>query len=388
MEVLGREKPRVWPYVGVFVFFWMASNVILPYLGLLYEGKGFSQRGIGILAGVFQFVVVLAALLVGSLEDRVGRPRSVLAVLLVGMVVSVFGIYGSGSYGITFLMVVVFGFCYAPVNGITDKALMGRLKEAPERYAKYRSGGTVGAGLGILLAAFLIRGDDFSAVVVGFCLALLPCLICVLFFGGDGRGDRAVPEAGDYLCFFRNRNSFPIYFAFAVWGLSESGVGTFQAILIRNAGWPVGVTSVFVAGAMVGEFIGFWLIPRLRFRLSYERWLALSFVLQFLRIFTLALIGKIPFLTVWVFQFLGGGSFAVIHSVITLVVDEVYPERVLYMAHGLKRVASNGVGNMLGLLILGQAFELGVGVEAYLLISLGAAVMAVYFLLGRKRFTV
>ena len=77
-----------------------------------------------------------------------------------------------------------------------------------------------------------------------------------------------------------------------------------------------------------------------------------------------------------------------IHSVITLVVDEVYPERVLYMAHGLKRVASNGVGNMLGLLILGQAFELGVGVEAYLLISLGAAVMAVYFLLGRKRFTV
>lgn len=385
MERTCKKTGQVWPYVGIFISFWMASNTILPYLGLFYESKGYEEGMIGILSGLFQFMVVLSAIMVGAIEDKTGRPGPMIIGLTVGMCGAAALLYRSNCYFLTLLFVILLSFCYAPVNGITDKVLMEKLKACPEQYAKCRSGGTVGAGLGIIAAAILVREDNFFPIFCGFCAFLLPCVVCALFFQREERKQNVVPKLSDYGEILKNKRSLSIYLALAAWGFSESGTGTFQAILFKNAGLPVTLTSFFVVLAMAGEFIAFQMVPRISFRLPFGRLLVLSFILQFFRIFSMALVQWLPTWMVAFFQLTGGGSFAIIHTMMTMEVDRVYPPKLLYMAHSLKRVASNGIGNMLGLVLLGQMFQREVGEQAYVIISFVSLLMAFIFLKSGKK---
>ena len=409
MRPVNKNRIVIWPYIGIFVFFWLASNIILPYIGLFYETKGYSDSSIGVLSGSFQFMVVLSAILVGWIADRVKRPGPMVFLLTIGMVFAAFLLYKSTVYAATLFCVLLLSFCYAPVNGITDKVLMEKLKEEPQKYAKCRSGGTVGAGLGIIIAGLLLSEDSFRNIFIGFAAALIPCLICSFFFDNGNKSvenaareksacglaggasaaaakeQTDVPSSGAkaYRAFLHNKDTVFIYLSLAVWGITESGTGTFQAMLVDDCGYPAALTSVYVVMAMIGEFIGFQLISRGIRRDAYKKALALSFILQLFRIFSMALLGILPLPLIIFFQFTGGGSFAIMYSVTTFLVDETYPGNVLYMAHSLKRVASNGIGNMLGLVFLGNMFDRGLGRQGYMIIAALSVVMLLWY--GMKK---
>lgn len=372
---MRNDEWKIWPYSGIFFFFWLASNILVPYLGIFYEEKGFSDGQIGILSGIFQFTTVVAAFWGGWLVDHFKNLGKFITLLVVGMIVSSGLLYIGKSMLFTGCVVVLFGFCYAPVNGITDKAVMERVKERQELYSLARSKGTLGAGIGIIIAALLIEQENYFPIIMGFVLAILPCVFFSQYFANKKKTIETVLSFTDIRSILKNRCFFTIYGGIAIWGMAESGVGVFQALLIQNAGYSIKLTSLFIAVAMIGEYIGFLILPWLKKIFLLSKILVIAFALQALRICSLGSIGIIPVKWIVFFQFTGGASFALMYSVMTILIDRQFEEKMLYMAHSLKTVMNNGLGNTLGLLLLGSLFGGGNERIAYFFISTGPVLM-------------
>ncbi len=382
---MRNDEWKIWPYSGVFFFFWLASNILVPYLGIFYEEKGFSDGQIGILSGIFQFTTVVAAFLGGWIVDYFKKSGKFITLLVVGMILSSGLLYIGRSMLFTGCVVVLFSFCYAPVNGITDKAVMERVKERQELYSLARSKGTLGAGIGIIIAALLIEQADYFPIIMGFVLAILPCVFFSQYFVNK-KTIETVLSFADIKSILKNRYLFAIYGGIAIWGMAESGVGVFQALLIQNAGYSIKLTSLFIAVAMIGEYIGFLVLPWLKKCFLLSKILVIAFALQALRIWSLGSIGIIPVKWIVFFQFTGGASFALMYSVMTILIDRQFEEKMLYIAHSLKAVMNNGVGNALGLLLLGCLFGRGNERIAYWFIATGPVLMIFYLILGYDMF--
>lgn len=371
----------------LYLFFWLGENCLSQYLGVFYEAQGLTGTQIGVAGGVFNGAVVAAALAVGLAGDALGRPRRLLLALCGGMILGTGLLFGVRGWPVMLAAVAVYGFAYSPFNGIADKALMSRLAREPQLFGRYRMGGTLGAGIGVLIAGALIGRAPFVSLFAVYWAAALVCAGCALALPRDP----AAPPArrarwADYRQLVRQPAFLPIYLTLAVWGFTESGVMQFQALHVARCGLSSSYTSLFVAAAMVGESVTFALAPRLIRRLGMPRTIALAFLLQFGRAGTLALLGVLPLGVVLVFQTLGGGAYASLYSVVTQAVSQEFPEQVGCSAHTLKLVVNRGIGTTCGSLLLGAFYQQGASVAAYGLLAGTAAVyMAAALVYARRR---
>ena len=142
----------------------MGENALSSYLGIFYEAKGLGGVQIAVINSVFSIAVVAAALFAGAIGDQISSTRSLLLALSIAMILGTALLYISASYTMILLSVIIYGVGYSPFNGVADQMLMNRLENHPERFGQIRMGGTIGAGVGVVLAGLLMQhGSRFSA---------------------------------------------------------------------------------------------------------------------------------------------------------------------------------------------------------------------------------
>ncbi len=378
------RRNSLYVFFAIYMFFWMAENLLSPYLGLYYAQRGLSATQLGQINSWFSAAVIASSLAVGTLGDKLGKLSRMLILLLCGMIAGTFLLSIAGSYGTITLAVLVYGASYAPVNAITDKLLMDRLRERPETFGKYRMGGTVGAGIGVLLSGVLLPALGFGSLFVGYWMAVLLCIFGILTLPQEMDSvhlDKACWQ--DYLAIMRHRRFLPIYLTMAIWGFTEVGAAQFLALHILRSGLKSYYTSLFVSVAMVGECIGFFMAPRLICRLRPHQIIAITFTLQVFRMGSLALLGSIPLAVTFFFQFIGGSAYAQIYSLTTQMISETFSLKVSCSAHTLKLVVNRGIGFTCGSLSLGYVFDVLASSYAYaILVASSACMVIVSLLLG------
>ncbi|NCB31002.1 MAG: MFS transporter [Clostridia bacterium] len=388
MQEVPKQK-RFPSFFAIYLFFWMAENLLAPYLGLYYEQRGLSAMQVGHINSWFSMAVIASSLTVGALGDKLGRPRRILLALLCGMIAGTFFLSRANAYAAIVMAALVYGASYAPVNGIADKLLMDKLRSRPESFGKYRMGGTIGAGIGVILSGVLLPMLGFPSLFAGYWAAAFFCIAFILSLPAATDAvhlDKARWQ--DYLLVIRHRRFFPIYLTMTIWGFTEVGAAQFLAMHVTRAGMESSYTSLFVGMAMLGECIGFLLVPWLIRRLKPHQMIAFSFVLQLFRMGSLALLGKIPFGAVCFSQFIGGGAFAQIYALLTQMISATFPEKVSCSAHTLKLVVNRGIGITCGSLLLGYLFDLSACRHAYGILAVCSACMALLsFLVGNQVFS-
>ena len=378
---MKRPNQHVWIFFFIYFFFWMASNTLEPYLGLFYEARGLSGTQIGFATTIFSLAAVLSSLIGGFLEDRIGRPSLVILLLAIGMIAATGVLFVSRNAAVIMCAVFCYGFFYSPVNGITDKALLDELPSRQDRFARMRMGGTVGAGVGGIIAAFFVQDSSYLSVFFFFWLGMLLCGICAWHMPKNDRSQSERVHWSDYRQLVGSPYFLPIYLTLAVWGFTESGVMQFLALYITQADYPAEMTSVMIAVAMIGEMLGFGISSSLSRRLCHRHVLAAAFLLQTLRMTSLALLQFLPIYAVTFFQFLGGGAYALLYTTITTAIGTVYPNKISYSAHSLKLIANRGIGVSTGMLLLGTMFDRNLPVAGYSILSIAACASMVYYFL-------
>lgn len=353
-----KEKNTNRLFFALYFFFWAAENCLGPYLGVYYKAIGLTGMKIGIVNGAFSVAVIVSSLLIGAVGDKLGNTKRLLLYLLVGMIAGTVFLFVSRTFALILIAVSLYGFSGSPVNGIADKILMDNLQEKPESFGFYRLGGTIGAGVGIIAAGLLITVSHFSLLFYFYWLVLLICFAYTMKIPVTENGlGMEKARWSDYIIIVKNKSFIPIYITMVIWGFTEVGSSSFQALHIVACGFKSSYTSVFVAFSLVGEGIGFVLISHFINRVKWKYLLAFTFVLQFFKIGTMTLLRALPLPVVIFFQFTGGGAFAIIYSIITHAISASFPSKVSCSAQTLKLVANKGIGLTCGYLMFGYLYE-------------------------------
>ena len=377
------------PFFAVYLTYWLAYAALYPYLGLFYVERGFSGRQIAAFSIAEAVVTPVMSLLIGLLMARTRRTRRVLALLPALCCLAAAGLYFAGTFPLTLLCVALLCTFQPPVNDVCDRLLIHRLRAHPERYSRYRLGGSVGYGIGVVIAGSLyLRWGHRSSFALYTAAILAAAFFCTRIPQGDAPESADAQERFSLRRLRPDRWFFFLYGAMVLYGIVESAYGKFMMIYAAGQGVSTAVSSTLVAAAMAGEMSMFLLFPLITARLSPTRQIALSFALCACRVWTLTWIGRLPAGVVLLGQFLGGGAFSIISTAETVLIGCAYPGKEGYTAQALKNIANSSVGYAVGSAILGELYQRGRLRAGYTGIAvLPLACAALYFLLSLEKRT-
>lgn len=350
---------RCLPYFLFYVSFWAADALFVPYLGLYFELRGMNSVQIGLLNSLFYLVTVVSAVSIGYLADKTGRPRRTVALCFAAVVFVV--LYMSRAAGMLHLGLAyaLYGYCTVSGCDLVDKLLLERLGEDTRLYGIFRVGSPLGYSGGVILAGMLIPRCGFAAQFP-VCMAFSAlCAVMALLMRESANARRSRRARVPVRRLFTGREPVYLYGTMVLWGFSEGGALSYQAVYLSDMGFSTQYTSALITTAMVGQMAAFLLMPFLQARIRPESMVMLGFLVFGGRILSLTFLAgtAFPGWLVLALHFLGGSAQALVLTPITLMIGRCFCAEVSSTAQTLKTVASKGLGSSTGAFLYGWLYS-------------------------------
>ena len=350
-------------FTDYFVF-WLADAFLIPYLGLFYVERNLSGAQIALLSVIEAVVTPLSAIAIGLLMNMVHSKRAFFVGLPVGSAVAAMIMYYSGSFGGIIVATAVVYLCRTPFSTMVDRVLMARLHDRPEDYGVFRLGGSMGYGVGALIAGAVYSAFKCRPLFFMYVPAIIITGLCCLKFpmeeeraSGRNRPDlkalfnvKAMVGSGSFL---------KIYGTLALFGFITSSAGKYMAVYVDQQGLDSSVTGRMIAFAMIGEIVMFIVFPAFSKKFGPEALFFFGFLFYMARSVSILFIASLPLWLVMVMQIIGGAEFSVMWSAATSMVEMNYPPESGFLAHTLKSVFNTSIGYSLGCVLLSVFYDLG-----------------------------
>ena len=334
-------------YAGVGTFI----SYFAPYL----RGLGFSGEQIGAVTFAQQAVAAPAALVWGSIADRLGAPWRALGLCTLGMVLAISGLPFARTPGQVGLVLVLAAAFSGAVVPLIDATAVGALGAG---YARTRLWGSIGfvltaQGLGLALALRGERPGDRAMPYAYFCCVLGFACVAQLIRGG-GRGDER-PHWREAAALLRSPPLLSLLLICALhWGACAPYHLMF-GVLIRDAGLPSTVTGAGLAAGVLAEVAMLALLPDLLRRWTLRKLFAASFIVTALR---WALVARAhSAVDLVALQALHGFTFGVWWGCAVQAMQAVVPERLRATGQALFSALVFGAGNAAGYALSGAGYD-------------------------------
>jgi PPP family 3-phenylpropionic acid transporter len=146
-------------FIGKVLYFFMFAGVgtFFPFLNVYYKSIGLSGTQIGFINTLGPLIAIFASPMWGLLGDRLGRLRLLLAVVILGSIISVLGLGLVTPFFAILGMAAVFNLFGCAIQPLVDSYNLALLGEHRERYSEQRLWGTFG-----FLASSLFVGSFFE----------------------------------------------------------------------------------------------------------------------------------------------------------------------------------------------------------------------------------
>ena len=164
------------PYFGVYLFYWMAYAVLLPYIGIIYKQKGLTGSQIGAMSVLEAVIIPVAGGMVGLILGRVKKIKWFIALLPLLCMLSAIGLYLSEGIFALICSAGCLYFFQTPINDATDRLLIARLGNNANRFSNYRLGGSGGYGIGALLGSAITMYFSYNTLFFAYCAIMLLAL--------------------------------------------------------------------------------------------------------------------------------------------------------------------------------------------------------------------
>ncbi|GGG44205.1 MFS transporter [Caldovatus sediminis] len=339
-----------------------------PFLPALLAERGMSAEAIGLLLAAGTAARLLSAPLTGSLADRLGAPRLVLAgAILASALIGCGFVLADGFVALLFVSVAV-SVALAPINPLSDSlasaaAVGGSGGQEPRRrfdYGVVRGVGSAAFVCGAIAAGPVVAGAGLAAVIWVNAGLLLLAALAVAALPRPGRGDAAPrPARGSAAPAKAERGSLrevlamPLFLRLlVVTGLiqgSHALYGAFATIRWQEAGIAPEAIGMLWSVAVASEVVVFLGIgPPLLARFGPVGLAALAAAAGVVRWTVMANTALLP--VQFGVQALHGLTFAALHLATMRMLAETIPSRLRATAFGVH--ASLGPGLAAALLTL------------------------------------
>lgn len=169
--------------IGKALYFFMFAGlgIFFPFLNVYYKNIGLSGTQIGLINTLGPLIAIFAGPMWGLLSDRWGRLRPLLAIVILGSIVSVLGLGMVTAYIAILAIAAVFNLFGSAIMPLVDSYNLALLGEHRERYSEQRLWGTFGFLVSSLLAGSVFDRIGLRGVFFGYALCLGLLLVTLVW---------------------------------------------------------------------------------------------------------------------------------------------------------------------------------------------------------------
>ena len=336
----------------------------MPYISVYYEEVNLRGTQIGMLTSIPYFVSMISSIIFAFFSDVSKQHVKVIRLCTLGLII-VLGLYPLANSFLTFLpIVLLWSIINAPFNAILDQTTLVSLRN-PQNYGKIRVGGSIGWGLMVLIAGFIIDSASIGLRIIFYIdiLFLTLFLFNTFLMPKDKKRTREEIESSSeekpslHMVWemLRLPGFIPFLLMIIIWGIGESAIGNFLFLHIKSLGGSSTLMGVALSISLIGEIITFSVADRLQMKIGPQKMMLLAFLVLFAWLFGLSRItnpNAIP-----LFQTFGGAGYALLQSGGVAYVNARAPKELGTTAQAIRGGIYSGLGVGVGALISGVVYE-------------------------------
>ena len=316
------------------------------------------------LTSIPYFVSMISSIIFAFFSDVSKQHVKVIRLCTLGLII-VLGLYPLANSFLTFLpIVLLWSIINAPFNAILDQTTLVSLRN-PQNYGKIRVGGSIGWGLMVLIAGFIIDSASIGLRIIFYIdiLFLTLFLFNTFLMPKDKKRTREEIESSSeekpslHMVWemLRLPGFIPFLLMIIIWGIGESAIGNFLFLHIKSLGGSSTLMGVALSISLIGEIITFSVADRLQMKIGPQKMMLLAFLVLFAWLFGLSRItnpNAIP-----LFQTFGGAGYALLQSGGVAYVNARAPKELGTTAQAIRGGIYSGLGVGVGALISGVVYE-------------------------------
>ncbi|BAJ02866.1 MFS transporter [Shewanella violacea] len=362
-----------------YFFFFAILGVMVPYLGVFFENRGFDPQEIGFLLAILMATRIIAPNVWAMVADRTGMRAQLVKWGAAAASVSYLTFFYDGSFTYLAVSLCVYTFFWNSILAQLEVITLETLGENTSRYGAIRSFGSLGylvfvvaVGFGISVWGTEILPYVGMVLFIGLLLSTLPL-----------PSKRALVKAkGDTPKLTLDKGIIWFLISAILLQMSAGPFYGFFVLYLKQAGYTEAVAGIYVALGVLAEILMFMIAPKLLSRFGVKRLLVASLGFTGIRWLLMAYLVD-SFIWLGVSQLLHAFTFGLVHAASIQFVHSRFDANHRSKGQALYASLSFGVGGALGTWLCGMIW--GDGSGAYLA-WIGAAIcaflamLAVYFI--------
>ena len=362
-----------------YFFFFAILGVMVPYLGVFFENRGFNPQEIGFLLAILMATRIIAPNVWAMVADRTGMRAQLVKCGAAAASVSYLTFFYDGSFTYLAISLCVYTFFWNAILAQLEVITLETLGENTSRYGAIRSFGSlgylvfvVGVGFGISLWGTEILPYVGMVLFIGLLLSSLPL-----------PSDRAVVKAkGEAPKLTLDKGIIWFLISAILLQMSAGPFYGFFVLYLKQAGYTEAVAGIYVALGVLAEILMFMIAPKLLGRFGVKPLLVASLGFTGIRWLLMAyLVDSVIWLGVS--QLLHAFTFGLVHAASIQFVHRRFDASHRSKGQALYASLSFGVGGALGTWLCGMIWGDGSGAYlAWLAAAICAflAMLAAYFI--------
>ncbi|WP_153913124.1 MFS transporter [Shewanella sp. TC10] len=357
MPNASSAEPNVRWLSACYFFFFSILGLMVPYLGVFFDNRGFNAQEIGFLMAILMGTRIIAPNVWAMVADRTGMRSELVKFGSAAAAITYISFFFDGSLTYLALSLMVYTFFWNAILAQLEVITLESLGDESHRYGAIRSWGSVGYICLVIAAGFAI--SEYGAEIV-------PSIGMVLFIGmflcalalPNNRASLGEANARPPLTL-----TSPIIWFLISAILLQMSVGPFYGFFVlylKQAGYSEGVAGLFVAFGVVVEILMFMLAPKLLGRFGVKLLLIVSIAFTVLRWVLLAY-GVDNILLLSVSQALHAFTFGLTHAASIHFIHRNFDIAHRSKGQALYASLSFGLGGAIGIWISGIIWGDGSG---------------------------
>jgi MFS family permease len=243
---------NLWVVRGLYFTFFGALGLLVPFLSVYFESIGLDGTQIGWINTAAPMLGIFSTTIWGYLSDRSGRTRALIVLAVIGVIVSMSGMYFLRMFWGLLILTSLYSFFVNPLPSLVDSTALRILGSRQDRYGTLRVGGTIGFILTSAASGFYLARVGLAGIFPGFLVIIFLFMVVSFWLPSQPMTSR-----GSMLQGFTEMIRQPAWLIFAsslfLVFLAFSGILVFIGIAIKDMGgtdYQIGFTSTMSA---VGE---------------------------------------------------------------------------------------------------------------------------------------
>lgn len=363
-----------------YLFYFGQFGVLMPYLGVFLDGRGFSSSDIGELFALITVARIAGPNLWAVLADKSGRMLKVLqlgALLTFGTFCLVFFVDGFWSITLSLALMMMFWTAILPqIEGLTLNCVHGHAS----RYGRIRLWGSIGYILLTIFTGKMIDVFSSEAPIYVGAIVLLSLFAITLLLKEPAQ------EQGSNLQHdsIWHKINTPVFYAFlfsvVLLQLSFGAYYGFFALYLLDLGYSGQATGWLIAIGVLAEVIIFLQAGKLIALWGVKWVLVISIMLTALRWYLLAVAADNVAILIFS-QMLHAFSFGLTHAASMHFIHHYFGKKFQSQGQAIYISVGFGIGGAIGGYGAGFFWQQGQGAEITFILAAIAAVLSALCLL-------